>query len=211
MATKLRTIVYIDGFNLYYGAVKGTPHKWLNLEKFFRMVRPLDDVQRVRYFTAQITGPTRPNQDAFLRALATLPTVDITLGAFKETSIPCEHTGCPIQHTGPHRFKVQREKMTDVNIATAMFEDAFLNRCDQLILVSGDSDLVGAVKAVRRLFPAKRVVVYVPSRHANRGFVELQAAASKASLLPLNLLHRAQFPISLADGSGGTINKPSSW
>lgn len=101
--------------------------------------------------------------------------------------------------------------MTDVNIATAMFEDALLDRCDQLILVSGDSDLVGAVKAVRRLFPAKRVVVYVPSRHANRGFVELQAAASKASLLPLNFLHRAQFPISLPDGSGGTIHKPGDW
>ncbi len=47
MATKPRTIVYVDGFNLYYGAVKGTPHKWLNLEKFFRMVRPLDDVLRI--------------------------------------------------------------------------------------------------------------------------------------------------------------------
>jgi hypothetical protein len=28
----MRTIVYIDGFNLYYGAVKGTPYKWLDLK-----------------------------------------------------------------------------------------------------------------------------------------------------------------------------------
>jgi 6-hydroxy-3-succinoylpyridine 3-monooxygenase len=29
-ARKLRTIVYIDGYNLYYGAVRGTPWKWLD-------------------------------------------------------------------------------------------------------------------------------------------------------------------------------------
>jgi hypothetical protein len=27
----MRTSIYIDGFNLYYGAVKDTPYKWLNL------------------------------------------------------------------------------------------------------------------------------------------------------------------------------------
>jgi hypothetical protein len=26
----MRTWEYVDGFNLYYGAVKGTPYKWLN-------------------------------------------------------------------------------------------------------------------------------------------------------------------------------------
>jgi hypothetical protein len=28
----LKTRVYIDGFNLYYGLLRGTPHKWLDLE-----------------------------------------------------------------------------------------------------------------------------------------------------------------------------------
>ena len=35
-----RTVVYVDGFNLYYGAVKGTPYKWLDLEKYFQLLRP---------------------------------------------------------------------------------------------------------------------------------------------------------------------------
>jgi hypothetical protein len=30
----MKTNVYIDGFNLYYGCLKGTPHKWLNLAAF---------------------------------------------------------------------------------------------------------------------------------------------------------------------------------
>ena len=31
-----RTIVYIDGFNLYYRALKGTPDKWLDIEAMSR-------------------------------------------------------------------------------------------------------------------------------------------------------------------------------
>ena len=27
----MRTVVYVDGFNLYYGALKGTSWKWLDL------------------------------------------------------------------------------------------------------------------------------------------------------------------------------------
>ena len=27
----MRAYIYVDGFNLFYRALKGTPHKWLNL------------------------------------------------------------------------------------------------------------------------------------------------------------------------------------
>jgi hypothetical protein len=51
-----RSIVYVDGLNLYYGAVQGTPFKWLNLQLLFERLRQDDDVQRVKYFTTRITG-----------------------------------------------------------------------------------------------------------------------------------------------------------
>ena len=31
----MRTHIYIDGFDFYYGAVKDTPYKWLNFKKLF--------------------------------------------------------------------------------------------------------------------------------------------------------------------------------
>ena len=34
----MRTSIYIDGFNLYYGAVKGTPYKWLDFRAAFGML-----------------------------------------------------------------------------------------------------------------------------------------------------------------------------
>jgi len=67
-----RTIVYVDGFNLYYGAVRGGAHKWLNLQRFFSLLRPHDSISQIHYFTALVDGPTRPNQEVYLRALGTL-------------------------------------------------------------------------------------------------------------------------------------------
>jgi hypothetical protein len=36
--------VYIDGFNLYYGALKRTPYKWLDLALLARTLLPTDTV-----------------------------------------------------------------------------------------------------------------------------------------------------------------------
>lgn len=81
------TIVYIDGFNLYYGAVKGTPHKWLDFEELSRLLLPHDHIVKIRYFTARVSA--RPNdpqqanrQDTYLRTLATLPLLEIHYGHF---------------------------------------------------------------------------------------------------------------------------------
>jgi hypothetical protein len=41
--------VYIDGFNLYYGAVKGSPYKWLDLAALCHRTLPSDTVQSVEY------------------------------------------------------------------------------------------------------------------------------------------------------------------
>ena len=61
MATsQLRTNVYVDGFNLYYGAMKGTPHKWCDLGTLFAFLLPGNHIQRIRYFTA-LTQPRPSN------------------------------------------------------------------------------------------------------------------------------------------------------
>lgn len=205
---KLRSIICIDGFNFYYGAVKGGPYKWLNLERFFTRLRPHDDICRIHYFTAFVTGPTLPNQQVYLRALETLPLVNIVLGNYKAKRITCTVPAC--LHTGTRRFSSVEEKRTDVNIAVQMMEDAYEDRCDQFVLVSGDSDLVPAVARVRNL--GKKVLVYIPARDPTRGAaVELRAAADSAKILPLDLLRHSQFPATISDGAGGALTKPATW
>lgn len=210
-APKARAIIYIDGFNLYYGVLKDAPAmKWLDLERFCRLLRPNDDVQAVRYFTALVNGSTKPHQATYLKALATTPAVNVILGKFKDKTVTCRVVGCA--HIAIKKFKMPEEKRTDVNIAISMLDDAYQDLCDHLIVISGDSDLVPAVNMVRYRFPAKMITVYVPFRDPTRGAaVELRLSASKHRDLPLTLLSKAQFPDVMPDGAGGVLNRPADW
>ena len=209
--SRRRSIVYVDGFiNLYHGSVKGTKHKWLNLEKYFEKLRNADDLVKVHYFTALMHGPPRTRQDAYLCALDTLPKVNVILGKYKTKSVSCNVTTCV--HSGDRRFATWEEKRTDVNIAVQMIDDAYQDECDNFIIVSGDSDLVPVLHQIKLRFPDKKVIVYVPARSSIRGAaVEIRAAADKDSTLPMQLLSHCQFPSKVPDGLGRTIEKPASW
>lgn len=78
--------------------------------------------------------------------------------------------------------------------------------------MSGDSDLVPPLKLVKQRFPAKNIVVYIPTRDKTRGAtVELRSICDRHKTLPLDLLSKVQLPLSLSDGSGGRIEKPKNW
>jgi len=198
---KNRSIIYIDGFNLYYGAVKNTPWKWLDMERYFSLLLPNDDIQIIKYFTAKILGSHRANQESYIKALLTLNKVQITYGLFKYKKIKCLVKNCTYQ--GSRLFNVPEEKRTDVNIAINMVKDAVDGKCDRLIVVSGDSDLVPAVKAVKLIDPNKKVIVYVPANNKVRGAAnELRNSSDRHKTLPNNLLSKAQFPDQLTDSKG---------
>ena len=83
----IRTNVYIDGFNLYYLALRGTPFRWLDFGKLASLLLPQHDIGRIRYFTAKVVNRSKdPNQaqrqQAYLRALQTVPNLSIHYGHF---------------------------------------------------------------------------------------------------------------------------------
>lgn len=204
-----RSIVYIDGFNFYYGVMKGSNYKWLNLEQYFQLLRQDDDIQKIYYFTAKVSGNAQVRQDIYFQALQTLNLVQIIYGLYKSRQRKCRVSNC----TNPQKsYSDYEEKRTDVNIALQMLDDAYQNNCDRMIVVSGDSDLVPAVELVKQRFPRIQITVYIPSRHPRRGAAtELRNAADKNKTLPTVLFKNTQFPNSLINNSGQTINKPSSW
>ncbi len=90
--TTIRTNVYVDGFNLYYGAAKGTPYKWVNLATLCQRVLPNIHIHRIRYFTALVKAlpsdqQTRMRQDFYLRALQTVPNLTIHLGHYLQSTV----------------------------------------------------------------------------------------------------------------------------
>ena len=87
IGTCMRARVYVDGFNLYYGALRGTHFKWLNPVHLATLLLPRDwEIDRVSYFTARVSGKLDPRaparQQVYLKALATLPEVDVHYGRF---------------------------------------------------------------------------------------------------------------------------------
>jgi hypothetical protein len=82
----MRTIIYIDGFNLYHRLLKDNPrYKWLNLRTLAgELLQPQTQIQAVRYYTGRISGrfdlaaPAR--QQVYLDALKTVPEITVHLG-----------------------------------------------------------------------------------------------------------------------------------
>ena len=88
------TNVYVDAFNLYYGSLRGTPHKWLNLWRFCELTfpPPRNQIGTIRYFTARVKArPSDPNQpkrqEVYLRALRTLPDLTLHFGHYLESRV----------------------------------------------------------------------------------------------------------------------------
>jgi hypothetical protein len=103
----VRTHVYIDGFNLYYGAVDGTSLKWLDIVKLCRRLLPDDTIERVHYCTALTKDtprdPTKSTrQQMFIRALETFPEIRVTYGSFLATK-----RRCPSPAVTPTRWPIE--------------------------------------------------------------------------------------------------------
>jgi uncharacterized LabA/DUF88 family protein len=207
---KRKSIIYIDGFNMYNGSLSGTTHKWLNLEKYFTKLRQHEDVLCIKYFTAKMDGDKGTRQEVYLRALSTLSRVSVIVGRYKQKTVTCRVANCTL--SGQRLFKTWEEKRTDVNIAVHMVNDALSQACTTQVLVSGDSDLVPALNMIKEQVPRQNLIVYVPARDEHRGAaVEIRSAADKDATLPVAMFKHCQFPAEIDDGAGGKIRKPSSW
>jgi len=207
----MATNVYIDGFNLYYGAIKDTPNRWLDLEALCHRLLPKDDIKRIRYFTAKVSArpgdPQQPQrQHTYLRALATLPSVSIHYGHFLTHQLRMPLVNPP--RRGPKTAEVLKteEKGSDVNLASHLLLDAFQHVCDVAVVISNDSDLRVPIRIAEQQLGIT-VGIVNPHRAKNRSRV-LQATFFK-QLRP-SVLAQCQLPEVMSD-QNGTFRKPASW
>lgn len=205
-----RTIVYVDGFNLYYGALKGTPYKWLNLHKLCELYLkpPNYEIIKIYYFTAKVKGtpddPDKPQRQwRYIRALQTLPIIEIIDGHFIVEKITLPKA----DQSGPVDVINTKEKKSDVNLASQMLWDAHVKNFDTAALISGDSDFETPLSMVKHRF-RKQTIVLDPQRNGtptspmNRNNIYKPIRASA--------LAAAQFSIELRDNRG-KFCKPQEW
>lgn len=175
-----RTIVYIDGYNFYYGRLKDTPYKWLDIVKLFEKhivhaQLPNTEIIRVKFFTANVMGNFSSHgdigvemQNRYHRALTKLypDKLEIIYGyhAAEAAHMPKFHGNGPVDKKDNHKVWKLNEKQTDVNIALHLYRDALNGAADALVVCSSDSDLEPALKMIKDDgFPVE-IGVVIPTR-----------------------------------------------
>ena len=202
---KKKVIVYIDGFNLYFG-LKSKGWKnfyWLNLVELSKnLLKEEQTLVKTKYFTSFVSIPPDKNkrQKTFIEALETLDEIEIFYGKYQSNDITCNKCG--------HIMLKPNEKMTDVNIAVEMLIDAFQNNYDTAILISADSDLSGPIKSVRKLFPEKQIILAFPP---NRFSFELTKLANGYFTIGRNNFQKSLFPETVVKKDGYVLKMPERW
>lgn len=200
-----RVITYIDGFNLYFGLKsKGWERfLWLDVEALSRnLLNPDQTLARTKYFTSRVSLPPdkAKRQSTYIDAIYTLADTSIYFGKYQTNPQTCRNCG--------HVHNANSEKMTDVNIAVELLQDAFVDAFDAAVLISADSDLIAPIEAVKRLFPKKRVVVACPPGRFSQHLCRSAHAYLK---IGHGSIEKSQFPEHVRTPSGFLLRRPASW
>ncbi len=201
--------VYVDGFNLYYGAIKRTPYRWLDLLEMCRLLFPNDQINKIKYFTARVSArPTDPDQpirqSTYWRALQTIPNLSIIEGSFLVKPVMM-----PVANSSPQRYErvlKTEEKGSDVNLAVHLLNDGYKKDYELAVMVTNDSDLLEPMRIVKQEL---NLPVGLVNPHKNPSFA-LRQHATFIKQLRKGVLQASQFPTSLTD-QNGTFHKPVSW
>jgi hypothetical protein len=214
----MKTILYVDGFNLYYSALRGTPHRWLDPVALAARAFPKNHITATRFFSARVTllpgDPQQPvRQQTYWRALRTLSGLTIIEGDFRTRKVRAKVVNPP-----PNTIEIFKteEKGSDVNLGAHLLMDGFLGNYDAALVITGDSDLVTPIRMVRDQLKLP-VGVLNPQRLSGlncrpaRPSAGLRQAASFYQKgVTWNQLLTAQFPAVLTD-THGTFTKPAGW
>lgn len=220
----MRTIVYVDGFNLYYRMLKDRPHlKWLNqLGLAQQVLSPKHHIVRLNYYIARVSArahdPHAPARQAvYLKALRSVPEIMIHQGKFM-TSEPWMPLAVPPQSKPngyvwnlppPGRVRVikSEEKGSDVNLGAHLVRDAFTDAFDAAVVVTNDTDLVEPIRiAVKEA--GKRVGLLAPVNYPSKSLLDVSSFHLR--IRPEHLA-RAQFPDTILLPDGSRITRPASW
>jgi hypothetical protein len=202
------TYVYVDGFNRYHRALRGTSHKWLDLPALCAKVLG-EQPDMIRYFTARVSAlphdPQAPvRQDALLRVLQDQPRVKVHYGQFR----PRKKKGLLVTPPPPPNIgeiSTFEEKGSDVNMATFALVDAYEGRTNKVVLLTNDSDRAEPARRLR----AKGVTVGVII--PKKGLRSNTVPADFYKTLRPGDLAACHLPDHYPCSTGGVVVKPASW
>jgi uncharacterized LabA/DUF88 family protein len=231
----IRTAVFVDGYNLYYGRLRGTPYKWLDLVKLSTQLladRSQSEVlSKVTLCTAHAASTfathgrdSTQSQASYHRALTALhgDRLEIIYGSHtwekNGVDMPVFRQGQAFTRSEVVRVWKVEEKMTDVNLALSMYRACAKGLCERLIVMSNDRDVAPALDAIKKDFPGIVCGVVFPLRPWSGAATTRRQSGTLEKIADWHLnsisdamLAAAQLPSKLALPGKKTIVKPSYW
>lgn len=200
-----RVSFFIDGFNLYHAIAdkkQWRAFKWLNLSKLASsFLKTSDTLSEVYYFTsyAYWKPDSEKRHKIFINAQE-FYRVKPVLGNFRPKTKHCSLC--------KGYFKSYEEKETDVNIAIQLFEQALKDTFDTAIILSGDSDQIPTLEAMKKNFPGKKFGILIPP---GRQAEQLKKHSHFYHKIKQHHLASCQLPDSILLPDGRTLSRPSKW
>lgn len=234
----LRTRIYIDGYNLYYGCLKGTHLKWLDLLALFEkgvlpsvtatvdghtLASELQPVA-IKFFTAPILEQAAKSSDSiqcqeqYHAALKKHQPgrVETIKGYYSITKArakvidPLDPKKWPRDCQTTDVWKLE-EKQTDVNLALHAVKDALLGDIEHIVIVTNDTDIAPALDMIRANTKAVVGLVIPTTDHERVPNADLVKYAHWVRThITEAELKAAQLPRVIAGGKRPAI-KPNSW
>lgn len=212
------TIVYIDGFNLYYRALKKNPqYKWLDLDALCRNILPSDsNIKKINFYTARVSAKIDKDaprkQQIYFNALRTTETVEITFGDFKirekfaKTTEPLTFSPKLKQKISPKpnfvKVSIPEEKGSDVKLGVHLVRDGFQGKYKRAVVITNDIDLAEPIKIVKEELGLE-VILLKPD---GQPLVTLDENATSIMIIEATHLANSQFPDEI-----GKVKRPDEW
>jgi uncharacterized LabA/DUF88 family protein len=179
----LKTVCFVDGYNVFYGLLAGTQFKWLDLPKLLSLIlniqNPKSQITAIHYFTA----PIKPALAS--RGTESLHAQNTYIRALKAHGVLVQQGRHQLDRARAPAFTPQEppsrqamvdiwkleEKETDVRIALSVYRTISLIRktepedtCLQVVLMSADTDFTPLLAAVKEDFEDVRLGLILPHR-----------------------------------------------
>lgn len=221
---QMRTMIYVDGFNLYYRMLEKRPDlKWLNIKQVAeKVLRPENQIIGIRYYTARVSGRIDPHaparQQIYFDALATIPEISLHMGSFLSSRkfaglVHPPSFRPPLAQQLPQpwpavvRVHKTEEKGSDVNLASHLLLGAFRNAYDVAVVLSNDTDLVEPIRIATQEL-GKVVGLMSP---VDNPAPQLRAVASFLRHIRISDLATSQFPNPVRLPDGRNLVRPATW
>ncbi|GHW17169.1 6-hydroxy-3-succinoylpyridine 3-monooxygenase HspA [Vibrio cholerae] len=229
----MKTIIYIDHFNFYFGLLKTTNFKWLDYKKLFcDVLLPENhkscELVQIRFFSSQIKSSFHPkgqvaseNQSRYFRALSAHLKDDLDVQYGRYSTSPAmvyqysdQSPKKPISFDKIKVWKIE-EKLTDVALSIAAYRDVSKGLCSQVVFCTNDSDISPALKAISEDFPNVTIGLVLPIKSEGsegRRFSESLSQYSHWCIKGISReqLNKSQLPHRVKTDKK-PIDKPEGW